>query len=95
MRPGNATLLPVSTASTGLLCLLVGAHVHHVRSDTEVSVWLLPHEHRIQCVTYTFLRGPLCITLFMGTMGQWGSKGIWILDMGKGSALRFHTHIKH
>ena len=42
---------------------------------------------------YTFLRGPLYIT-FMGTMGQRGSKGIWILDMGKGSAQRFRTHIK-
>ena len=27
-RPRSAALLPVSTASTGLLCLLVGAHVH-------------------------------------------------------------------
>ena len=44
---------------------------------------------------YTFLRGPLCITLFMGTMGQRGSKGIWVLDMGKGAAQRFHTYFKH
>ena len=34
MRPRSAALLPVSTASTGLLHLLVGAQVHHVRSDT-------------------------------------------------------------
>ena len=37
MRPGSATPLPVSTASTGLLCLSVGARVHHGRSDTEVE----------------------------------------------------------
>ena len=34
-RPGSATLLPVSTASTGLLHLSFGTHVHCVRSDTE------------------------------------------------------------
>ena len=34
VRPGSAALLPVSTASTGLLCLLVGACVHCVRSNT-------------------------------------------------------------
>ena len=28
------------------------------------------------CRVYTFPRGPLCITLFMGTTGQWGSKEI-------------------
>ena len=37
MRPGSAAPLPVSTASTGLLCLLVGACVHRGRSDTEVE----------------------------------------------------------
>ena len=52
MRPGSAALLPVSTTSTGLLCLSVGARVHRVRSNTEVSVWLLPRAHHIQCVTY-------------------------------------------
>ena len=36
-RPGSAAPLPVSTASTGLLRLLVGAHVHCGRSDTEVK----------------------------------------------------------
>ena len=50
-RPRSATLLPVSTASTGLLCLSVGARVHHVRSDTELSMWPLPCAHHIQCVT--------------------------------------------
>ena len=41
-RPGSAPLLPVSTASTGLLRLSVGARVHCVRSDTEkYRVWLL------------------------------------------------------
>ena len=37
MRPGSATPLPVSTTSTGLLCLLVGAHVHCGKSATEVE----------------------------------------------------------
>ena len=53
MRPGSASLLPVSTASTGLLCLLVGAHVHCVRSDTEkYHMCLLLCAHHFQCVTY-------------------------------------------
>ena len=34
MRPGSATSLPDSTASTGLPCLLVGAHEHCGRSGT-------------------------------------------------------------
>ena len=33
-RPRSAALLPVSTASTGLLCLSVGSRVHCVRNDT-------------------------------------------------------------
>ena len=37
MRPGSATSLPDSTASTGLLCLSVGAREHHGRSDIEVD----------------------------------------------------------
>ena len=37
MRPGSVASLPVSTASTGLLCLLVGARVHCGKSDTEVE----------------------------------------------------------
>ena len=57
MRPGSATLLPVSTTSTGLLCLSVGARVHCVRSDTELSMWLLPHAHHIQCVTILGIPG--------------------------------------
>ena len=36
-RPGSAASLPDSTASTGLLCLSVGARVHHGRSDIEVD----------------------------------------------------------
>ena len=49
-RPRSAILLPVSTASTGLLCLLIGAHVH---CDTEkYCVWLLLCAHHFQCVTY-------------------------------------------
>ena len=44
MRPGSAALLPVSITSTGLLHLSVGAHVHHVRSNTEkYHMW--PHCH--------------------------------------------------
>ena len=56
-RPGSAALLPVSTASTGLLCLLVGACVHRVRSDTELSVWPLPHTRHIQCMTILGVSG--------------------------------------
>ena len=52
MRPGSAALLPVSTASKGLLCLSVGARVHCIGSDTELSMWPLPRVHHIQCVTY-------------------------------------------
>ena len=36
-RPGSAASLPDSTASTGLQCLLVGARVHHGRSDIDVD----------------------------------------------------------
>ena len=36
-RPGSVASLPVSTASTGLLCLSVGACVHRCRSVTEVE----------------------------------------------------------
>ena len=54
-RPGSAALLPVNTASMGLLHLLVGACVHHVRSDTEkYRVWPLPRAHHFQCVTYIY-----------------------------------------
>ena len=52
MRPGSATLLPVSTASIGLLRLSVGACVHHVRSTTgKHRMWLLPCAHHLQCMT--------------------------------------------
>ena len=54
MRLGSAALLPVSTASTGLLHLSVGTHVHHVRSDTELSIWPLPCAHHLQCMTHTY-----------------------------------------
>ena len=37
MRPGSVASLSVSTASTGLLCLSVGTHVHRGRSVTEVE----------------------------------------------------------
>ena len=37
MRPGSVTSLPDSTASTGLLCLLVGAREHRGRRDTEAD----------------------------------------------------------
>ena len=37
MRPGSAAPLLVSTVSTGLLCLLVGAHERRGRSDTKVE----------------------------------------------------------
>ena len=51
MRPRSVASLPVSTSSTGLLCLLVGACVHYGRSDTEVSVRPLPCAFHIQYVT--------------------------------------------
>ena len=57
MRPGSVTSLLVSTASTGLLCLSVGAHVHRGRSVTEVSVWLLPHTFHIWCMTILGIPG--------------------------------------
>ena len=57
-RPGSATLLPVSTTSTGLLCLLVGAHVHRVRSNTEkYHMWPLLHTHHFQCMTILGIPG--------------------------------------
>ena len=53
MGPGNAALLLVSTASTGLLCLSVGSCVHRVRSNTgKYRVLPLPCAHHFQCVTY-------------------------------------------
>ena len=57
MRPGSIASLPVSTTSTGLLCLLVGTCVHRGRRDTEVSVWLLPHTFHIRCVTILGIPG--------------------------------------
>ena len=57
MRPGSVALLPVSTTSTGLLCLSVGAHVHHSRSNTEVSVWLLLCAYHIRCMTILGIPG--------------------------------------
>ena len=52
-RPRSAALLPVSTASTGLQHLSVGAYVHCVRSDTEkYHMWPLPCAHHFQCMTY-------------------------------------------
>ena len=57
-RPGSATLLPVSTTSTGLLRLSVGTHVHRVRSDTEkYHVWLLLRTHHFQCMTILGIPG--------------------------------------
>ena len=57
MRPGSVALLPVSTASTGLLCLSVGAHVHHGRSDIKVSMWPLPRAFHIWCMTILGIPG--------------------------------------
>ena len=57
MRPRSAALLPVSTVSTGLLHLSVGAHVDHVRGDTgKRHVWPLPCAHHFQCMTYVHPR---------------------------------------
>ena len=57
MRPGSASSLPVSTTSTGLLCLSVGACVHHGRSITKVSMWPLPCTFHIRCVTILGIPG--------------------------------------
>ena len=58
MRPRSAALLPVSTASTGLLHLLVGAQVHHVRSDTGNHCMLpQPHMQHFQCMTIIGIPG--------------------------------------
>ena len=52
-RPGSAASLPDSTASTGLLCLLVGAHVHCGRSNTEVGrVATTVHISHLVCDIY-------------------------------------------
>ena len=57
-RPRSAALLPVSTASTGLLHLSVGARVHHVRSDTgKCCMWPLPCTHHFQYVTILGIPG--------------------------------------
>ena len=58
MRPWSATLLLVSTTSTGLLHLLVGAHVHCVRSDTgKHCVWPLLYAHHFKCMTILVIPG--------------------------------------
>ena len=55
-RPGSAALLLVSTATTGLLHLLVGACVHCVRSHTgKRRMWLQLRAHNFQCMTYIWL----------------------------------------
>ena len=58
MRPRSVALLPVSTTSTGLLHLSVGAHVHCVRSDTEkYHMWPPLCTHHFQCVTILGIPG--------------------------------------
>ena len=52
-RPRSATPLLVSTTSTGLLCLLVGAHEHRGRSKTKVEcVATTTHISHLVCDTY-------------------------------------------
>ena len=49
---------PVSTTFTGLLCLLVGAQVHHVRSDTgKCRMWPPLFMHHFQCMTIIGIPG--------------------------------------
>ena len=56
MRPRSAALLPVSIASTGLLHLSVGTHMHRVRSHTgKHCMWPLLHAHHFQCMTHICL----------------------------------------
>ena len=57
MRPGSVASLPVSTTSTGLLCLSVDARVHRGRSVTEVSMWPLPCIFHICCMTILGIPG--------------------------------------
>ena len=57
MRPESVTSLPDNTASTGLLCLSVGAHVHRGRSITKVSMWLLLCTFHIRCMTILGILG--------------------------------------
>ena len=60
MRPGSATSLPDSTASTGLPCLSVGARVHRGRSDIEedsmATTARIPHSVRDIYVCKPFVR---------------------------------------
>ena len=62
MRPESAASLSDSTASTGLLCLSVGAHVHCGRSNIEVNrvattacISHLVHDIYIYINIYTYL----------------------------------------
>ena len=56
MRPGSAAPLPVSTASTGLLCLSVGTHVHRGRNNTKVEgVATITHISHLVHDIYTWI----------------------------------------
>ena len=55
MRPGSVAPLPVSTTSTGLLCLSVGARVHCGRNDTEVVHVATTACIPLWCMTYTYV----------------------------------------
>ena len=65
-RPRSTASLPDSTASTGLQCLLVGAHVHHGRSDIKVdsvaTTACISHSvHDIYIYIYIFIYTYICI----------------------------------
>ena len=96
MRPGSVALLPVSTASTGLLCLSVGAHVHLGRSDTEVSMRPLPCAFHIWCMTILGIPGwaPIDDTQpkawAKACIGCNPSHQVWIVGTsGKGNTLSY------
>ena len=81
--------VPTLVVVHGSMPLLV--KTFDTRTPSIMGLWLTFVWH---VEAYMFQRGPLCVTLFMGMMGQRGSKGIWILDMGRGTAQRFCTHFK-
>ena len=83
MRPGSAVPFPVSTASTGLLCLLVGACVHRGRSITEVEC-VAATTHILHSVHDIYMSYPPrpsstaeCLRLIARLRGEQASAASW------------------